>query len=45
MERGWYGPDSDLAALLASHFVRPLMFQEALDDPHSVGGRTFIEWR
>jgi len=43
MERGWYGPHSDLAALLPSHFVRPLLFHEALDDLYALGGRTFIE--
>lgn len=43
IEQDFYAAQSDMAALLASHFVRPFKFSDALHTLSSLGGRIFIE--
>jgi acyl transferase domain-containing protein/NAD(P)-dependent dehydrogenase (short-subunit alcohol dehydrogenase family)/acyl-CoA thioesterase FadM len=43
MERDFYSSEDDLPGRLASHFVRPLAFDEALRDLHELGARRFVE--
>ena len=43
IEKGFYSAKSDIAGLLASHFVRPFTFPEALRRLSNMRGRVFIE--